>query len=565
MIDLALVFGTALIMMMGAGGGWAALLIRRRRSSFATWGFWTFTTGIAVESIAWSWALGCGGGLGAAAILSTVVAVAGWVAAIRSGAWKQQRSGWSIDVSWAEAVVLLIALVVMVAPGLAGDGRVTLAFRIGPDAIGNAVGARALADGATIHTLQNDVIQATGSADIDQALSQTTRVLYTVPSFRSQVQSEFIVAGLRWGYSGAAAFPVAVLGPSRTWAVVTLMPVLAALFAALGILSMLRSFRVPPWRRLVGVVVAVLGVTLLNGLREGGLAQVWVLPCIVGFGCTLLDEESTDRERFAMAAIALAGLLPAYSDAAFVLAMVLLVSFGTAVLIRNRDRMFDHVWVAAGSLTGAVATGPYLVRFVAYIPKRVADSQVGGWSLPRWTSPSETLGLFNSYSQRVAGMAARSDLLQFAVPVADIILVGLTIAAIAANPKHRAAGVVTSATSTVVAFYVKARYVDHASNYQFFKAAGMAQPILGMALVLLWHNSGTTQRDSIRRSFSILTGGVGVLCLTSSVLYSVTFTEQERKLDIGQIDATSSSPVRVLLEARNIVGPSRFELMMTLR
>ena len=391
MIDVVLVFVVGSMLALVAGGGWASLL-RCASDSWVGWAFWTFAIGIAVDSLAWSWALGLGGGFWAATVLYGTASVLGWIVAVRTGGWLKLRS-MPIGLQYVDVGALVVVAAVMIAPGLDSLGSTTLAYRMGPDAVGYAIGAEALASGKNVNALEREIVAATGASTLDSALDQKSHLIDTAASFRTQIRAEFMVAGLRWGYSGAAAIPLRIVGHTRVWAVVTLLPVLAALFAVLGIICLLAAAGVGQWKRAAAIMLSVLGVTLLNGFREGGLAQMWVVPCIVAFVWAVLDEVSDRRTRMWMGAVALAGLLPAYSDAAFVLAAVLALLIIIALLIGDRPRALEHCWVAAGAAAGAFATGPFLVRFIAYVPKRMTDSKAGGWSMPRWTSPSETIGL----------------------------------------------------------------------------------------------------------------------------------------------------------------------------
>jgi hypothetical protein len=561
MIDVVLVFVVGSVLALVAGGGWATLLASVS-NSWIGWAFWTFTIGIAVESLAWSWALGLGGGFWAAMAVYGMASVLGWIVAVRTGGWLNIRRGMPIGLQHVDVAALVVAAAVMIAPGLDGFGSTTLAYRIGSDAFGNAVGAEALASGEDVSALERDIVAQTGAPTLDSALDQKSHMLYTAASFRTQVRTEYIVAGLRWGYSGAAAIPLRIVGLAWVWAVVTLLPVLAALFAVLGIICLLAAAGVGPWKRAAAIALSVLGVTLLNGFREGGLAQMWVVPCIVAFAWAVVDEALDRRTRMWMGAIAAAGLLPAYSDAAFALAAVLALLIIIALLVRDRPRALEYCWFAVGAAAGVVTTGPFLVRFIAYLPKRLNDSQVGGWLLPRWTSPSETIGLFNSYNQRaVVGTVPRSDLLQVAVALSDVMLVGLTMVAVTLVVRRRAASLLIATTVIVAVFYAKSRYVDHATNYQYFKAAGIGQPLLGLSLVLVWHRAAILSRRVVRRLLVGLTAYAGAACAVTTVVYTAIFINQDSTVDQHIVDASVQPAIRDLVDSRNIVAPLELRSM----
>lgn len=557
MIDLFLVFAIGSLLALIAGGGWASLLACAS-SNWVSWAFWMFAIGIAIESLAWSWALGLGGGIWAAIALFGVASCSGWIAAVRKRGGLKTFREMPIGLQRLDVGVLVAIAALMVAPGLTTLGSTTLAYRIGPDGLGNAVAAEALANGKTLSALESDIVSATGASNIDSAIDQNSHLLYSAASLRTQVRTEFIVAGLRWGYSGAAAIPLRFLGNARIWAIVTLLPVLAAMFAALGIIALLRAANVRAWKRAAAIVLSIIGVTLLNGYREGGLSQLWVVPCIVAFAWAVLDEGSDRKTRMWMGAIASAGLLPAYSDAAFLLAAILALQIVVGLLLRDRPRAFEHCWLGLGALGGVVATGPYLLRFIAYVPKRLKDSQAGGWLMPRWTSPSETIGLFNSYNERyVTATVPRSGLLQVAVTLSDLALVGLSLLAIALVVRQRAASLLIATTFMIAFFYVKARYVDNVTNYQYFKAAGISQPLLGLSLVLVWHSAEHLSRRALRRSFAGITAYAGAACATSAVVYCATFISQDSTVDQDLVSASAKQTTRDLVDSRNVVGPSR--------
>lgn len=568
MVDVILVFTIGTLLALTAGGGWAALLAFAT-NSWTSWAFWSFVVGIAIESLAWSWAFGTGGGLWPATGLAAAAAVVGWTTALRAGTWSKLRCA-AIGLDRLDIATLTLIAAIMVIPGLNGINAATLAYRIGPDGVGNAVAAEALAAGNSISAIETEVVEATGASSIDTAMDQDSHLLYTPASLRTQVRAEFLVAGLRWGYSGAAALPLQILGRNHLWAVVTLLPVLAALFAALGIISNLAEAGLAAWMRAGAVILAVVGVTLLNAFREGGMAQMWVVPCTVAFAWAVLDEKSDLKTRAWMGAIASAGLLPAYSDATFLLAVVLALSIIIALMLRDRQRALEHCWVAVGALAGIVATGPYFLRFITYVPKRLKDSKAGGWLLPRWTSPSETIGLFNSYNLYPSGgeylvdTVPRSGALEVAVAISDIVLIGLTISAMVLTLRYRATALLIAATFTIAVFYVKARGLDHATNYQYFKAAGIAQPLLGLTLVLVWQRAALMNRRMLRWSLTGLTTYAGAACMLASTAYTFSFMKQDSLVDGRLLEAIRQPAIGDLVENHNVVSPSgTFEFLQT--
>ena len=139
--------------------------------------------------------------------------------------------------------------------------------------------------------------------------------------------------------------------------------------------------------------------------------------------------------------------------------------------------------------------------------------------------------------------------------LSDVLLVGLTIIAIALVVRRRGASLLIATTVVIAGIYVKARYVDHTTNYQYFKAAGIAQPLLGLSLVLVWHSAGLLNRR-VRRMLVGLTAYAGAACMLATMAYTAMFIKQGSTVDRHLLNASARPAIRDLVDSRNIVAPS---------
>jgi hypothetical protein len=211
--------------------------------------------------------------------------------------------------------------------------------------------------------------------------------------------------------------------------------------------------------------------------------------------------------------------LSGYSDW-FIVFFALSIFITLASLSFSRlSILTKNAFVVVGSfIFGAIATGPYIVRFLLYLPRRLQDAGVGGWPMPVWTSPAENIGIFNPYNA-YEGRPGSSELI---VLLANAFTIAVILRLLIAG-NHKFPKIIFGAiTFLLLLIGLKTNYLDHVSNYQYFKAVGVLSPYL---LPLLGLIVGAHKTGKINRLL------VASLCL-SSVIASANYILHYRNTSI---------------------------------
>jgi hypothetical protein len=428
----------------------------------------------------------------------------------------------------------------------------TTPLRIGPDAIGNAVAAQTIADGKSLKQIEEDVLELTDSENLGEVLDFETHKLYETLDLRAQIRTEFLVAGLRWGYPASSGSLLKIWPEASPWAVLPLTSSFGIYLIALGSLILARLHTGHRLARWVYISGATLSPLILNSWHEGGASQIFGLPAISASLLILTEERARTKNDLLLLSISLWYALTTYSDL-WVLICVLLV--GNLVLARTlkRSSTYEVAKLVLPVLASLLFALPFSVRFVPYIFRRLNDAAIGGWYLPHWMSPIEIIGLVNAFSQpSPSGLQPRTNLSQNVNLVLIPIVLGTALGLIHRTDKWAVRYTWYSATALLTLIYLKTRYIDGVSNYQYFKAAGCLLPAILLPLIVIQTKS--------RRTFRNFNYSLGlilflILVIGSAVSFARDFRRQSFRIDKKEIEILSGTSNRELLERVNLVAP----------
>lgn len=456
------------------------------------------------------------------------------------------------DTKWellASAVIALIVVGIGV-PTYGGPALIGTPLRIGPDIIGNAVASTAIAEEVSLKKIEREILASTDTRTLDEAFDYENHRVYEALNLRTQVRTEFLLAGLRWGLPLFASLPIRALGSDTIWVALPLLSLFALFVSGIGAILLAKLLR---QSGIVSIVFAILTVTppiLLNGLYEGGASQIWSYQFIFA---VLLAINSPIREwrRLCIATISLAAIMITYADLWTMLVVVAVIWLVFEVLRTRKFAKLDLMLLASLPLS-VIAANSVGFRYSRWIFGRLSDAGSGGWSMPHWMTPAEILGVVNSFNQlSVTGIIPRGQLLSFLNSYFNPILIGLGLGLMIASRARRMTTLTLAAVTFLTILYVKTRYVDQVSNYQFFKAAGCLIPLLWLPVICMGNPSSTIRRQKLHSLIFLCV----LATLISSASYLVSYTSARYFISQPIASTLTRTESRKFLSSINLVAP----------
>jgi hypothetical protein len=509
------------------GGGWGKKIANLTdRNNLKTLMFWSLLVGMMIPTIISSFVIAVNLHIKYAWIGTAVFALLGWGLSPRwqLGVRKTKGNKSSLMTT---LQILFAVLFVLFLCGFSAENAVDGGhpLRIGPDAIGNATAISGLAKGDTLNSIANELRTSTGIPLLEEILDPQSHNLYTTPSIQTQIKTEFLVAGLRWGFSGTGGMMTWLFGLKNLWLILNALGNLALVCVALGIWVVLDPLQLLTGAKAFAILSGTLSPMLLNGYREGGVAQVWVVPTSLALLIVMGDQKIRYRSSILIIGSVLAMSAVAYSDL-FILQGAILTIF--VLLSIPKKQLRGGLIKAAGGLAVACALSPvFFVKLITYIPRRLADAGIGGWAMPHWTNISESIGLLNRYNQASPnGIQMRTPIGATNAIFIDVLIVILAIYTITLAKKETDVRFSLAAAIVVLGIRYKSQVVDQVSNYQYFKAFGTLMPIISIGLVISIF-SQTENNERMQNFFrSVIACIFCALMVSSSFNYSSTFREQ---------------------------------------
>ncbi len=540
------------------GGGWSLCFLGQNpnwENLFAH----SFLTGAAICVLCWSWLFGLGGTVNHVQIGIVSIALLGWLITF----CKQRMLVKNIsslcpakeskrDFGFA-FLIFLIILFVGLFPKMVSPFHATMAVRTGPDAIGSSIAVDALLNDGSKHQIQQLLLSEVPEINTLEEFFNSSELVYTFSSFSKQVKGEFIVLGLRLGLSGISASILNFIGDENLWAVLAVLPTLAVLCGAFVVFRCLRSNYVTSPIAFAAAACGAANVNLLHGWHEGGLAQAFVFLSTSTIFSGLFTKNFSKLQRFGLATISTIVGLVVYSDWFIVFFGLLLVNF----FLNLKFRQFQFAFTRSGPVLlgygiGFLLCGPYAISFIRYIPQRIGDASRGGWPMSVWSTPAEILGISHTYNTPVGVSGYQSGAI-FVVLLSNLCLLVFLTRMVRTKFDQTSITFLFSVAIIVFSVFIKAKFIDSAHNYQYFKAIGLLAPLL-FPLMGFSFNSKPLGRSNPLLFYVLVFGA-----FVSSINYTLNYRDSSLRMP-------SNSPAEVLasnsdggLDRLNLVGKWDYE------
>lgn len=524
-----------LLLAFVCGGGWA--FIFGRRSKLSTFSFVArlfllipVISGLAAVIVVF---LDLGGLLGIQVFFG--IGAIGWIFAIYSS-----RKPISAEFprpakipGWQWVTFALLAFVSL-SPQVDSNGQLNIGMRTGPDAIGYGASAIAVADNLSSKEILLNVNDQLLQRGFTPNSSGVSADVYKIPGYTDQVQAEFLVGAKRWGMALYTGTLVTILGEPSVWAlqsVTAMYSIFGLMLMSLGISSRGKT-RTTGADLLVPAFVA-LNANLLFVWHEGGLAQIWVLPVIFAIAYLVTERaQSANFKTGLLAAGLMSSLVFTYFDAFLLLSIVL---FGYWLALVTSRKITNEIRRTLGGLVVGLSVTVFLLftEIAQQTFARLGDSQIAGWSTPRWLSPADSLGLFDAYKGinvlprrgiNLPNDLPDSMLTEIVILLASIFVVALFVIGLSISKLVELRLLTFSSFAVLLVLYMKTRYLDDGINYQYLKGITMLLPIIFLA-------AASMQPELIKRlqkSSQIPVQGIAYVSITLLTLASISFQENWR-------------------------------------
>lgn len=384
------------------------------------------------------------------------------------------------------AVLLLGVLIVIILPGIR-QGTFTTPLRMGPDAIGYAGAAQALADGKTLSTIAEDLKAETGEEDLAKAKEANFRLL----RFDLHCSSEFLLKALRWGYPTILANMTWVTGLDSVYRLDFVLLIFSwAMLLGLAYYAC-RSIIQAPWY-ICSLLAAALALNcnLLNAYYEGSYAQVMATPILFMLLLHLYDlrqnspfENGSGRvKQVVLVGFLCAGLLSIWNEAFILLGIVCFIVLVLDLLLLRRTQKIWMTVFGAGALLAFCLAAPLTLNLILMVKSNLfthlQSISVGGWWQPQWATPPEIMGWLNIYAHgSQASILPRNALEVVSVFVGSLLILAAAEYYILSNRKLDRAFWLAPVIF-VLLIYAKCMFKDRFNNYQYYKAYTAFLPVI---------------------------------------------------------------------------------------
>jgi len=384
-------------------------------------------------------------------------------------------------------ILLLFVLSLIILSGIR-QGSFTTPLRKGPDAIGYAGAAQALADGGTLSSIAKDLKAATGKEDLEEAKGVNFQLL----RFDLHCSSEFLLKALRWGYPTILANMTWVTSLDSVYRLDFVLLVFSwAMLLGLAYYAC-RSIIKAPWY-ICSLLMAALALNcnLLNAFYEGSYAQVMATPILFMLLLCLydlrknntLETRSSQIRQVAFVGFLCAGLMSIWNEAFICLGIGCFIVLVLHLLLVRKTQKVWLIVFGAGALLAFCLVAPLTLNLIlmvkSHLLTHLRDISVGGWWQPQWATLPEIMGWLNIYAH---SSQSPNILPRDSVEVVSVFLGSLLILAageyyVVSNKKLDLAFWLAPVLFVLV-IYAKCVFWDRTINYQYYKAYTAFLPVI---------------------------------------------------------------------------------------
>lgn len=383
--------------------------------------------------------------------------------------------------------LLLGILFLIILPGIR-QGSFTTPFRMGPDAIGYAGAAQALADGGTLSSIAKDLKAATGKEDLEEAKGVNLQLL----RFDLHCSSEFLLKALRWGYPTILANMTWVTSLDSVYRLDFVLLVFSwAMLLGLAYYAC-RSIIKAPWY-ICSLLMAALALNcnLLNAFYEGSYAQVMATPILFMLLLYLwdlrkkntLENRSSQIRQVAFVGFLCAGLISIWNEAFICLGIVCFIVLVLHLLLVRKTQKVWLIVFGAGALLAFCLVAPLTLNLIlmvkSHLLTHLRDISAGGWWQPQWATLPEIMGWVNIYahSSQPPNILPRDSVEVVSVFLGSLLILAAGEYYVVSNKKWDHAFWLAPVLF-VLLIYAKCVFWDRTINYQYYKAYTAFLPVV---------------------------------------------------------------------------------------
>jgi hypothetical protein len=363
----------------------------------------------------------------------------------------------------------------------------------------------------------------------------------------------------RWAFQGTAGSILSFIGASHLWSLLSLLTAFALFAACAGLWASVIEATNSRLAATVAVVLLGLSSAVLNDWNEGGLAEIWVMPCCLLFIQPLLKlGESRRRGAIIGVGIGVAGVLPALHEEFFADSLVFAALMILSIPVLARV-WFDSWWpIAIGAIAGFAIVAPVAYQILLTLTLSLGGVASSGWPMPRWASLAEAFGIGNPYDSPLMAVGVRTPLERIVDGLADAGIAVFLLSLLGRIWRRRSVTLLGAVLATGLAVYVKTRYVDHAINYQYFKVIVILAPAGALAIGCLIgeHLQRSPARQATRRlsgPMSIASMALVLAVAVSGISYIIDYRIQGSVLPPRYTALASSTKVQNTFHRYNVV------------
>lgn len=400
--------------------------------------------------------------------------------------------------------------------------------------------------------LKTDFLGSTESSNLYAGYEQ----VFDLTSMRRQALFDYLLFGTRWGFT----LPFAKLvdfAPSLFPHIQVITLIFSLALGAFTLYSYLRFIGLKNSLSTLLAIVLITNSSLLIQFYNGGLAQLWALPSMVGFLCYIHFRLYLGKEKLPTSDTFLLRILLVVSATNIV---IIYVDGLVGILLILIPTLLTMAWRKTVRLQLVVAIKSdyrtYLLIGLLLIPiyrplieTAKLRSQLAPWAglnYPDWMTPLEYFGLANSWIQ------GRSTL-DFYFQMGFMILILIFI--LSRIMKHRFlvhAIELQSIFLVVTIIYISGLTISNLgsnSNYSFVKISSYLFPFL-LILIASWIQKSESKRKTELIRLTLIGFTLSTL-LSASLTNSYISRNSSYSLASSQLDIRFDTPAQEELEDYN--------------
>ena len=382
-----------------------------------------------------------------------------------------------------------VGLMVAVIPNVGAEGRLTVANRVGPDAVSYLLNTRVIYNQEKLGEIKKR-IELGSSKSMSQLTNPNNFQMYSLTSWNDQIAAGFIFDALRWAPSALIASVLRLPG-FRFTDLFEISSLILALCALLGSILLGGYVGKKSKNQLLGVLgcltFLLCPITLFNW-HEGFWLQILAMPYLAILAISMFDVKNIDlNQSSGQITVAFLGIVLFYPDLLIVY-VPLIIGVITLHFVRLREipsNKFIQFWIR-GITTSLLLAFPLTIRLPEMVISRLIQSSTSGFWLPSWGSIWEILGIQNRFlsDQIFESIANSSSEVSSWILVCNSLLILLIIIGLfrSFHKSDLEVDILTICLLALLMTFWKV-HAEGSPNYQFIKLQGYLLPLFLLLLM----------------------------------------------------------------------------------